>query len=71
MQILILNYGKSVYQNRGGAMSTGIGKYCRICKEQLTFDNGFNYEETLCDDCVELIPAVLRFLADKEYRETK
>lgn len=32
-------------------MGTGIGKYCKRCTDQLNYDDGFNYKETLCDRC--------------------
>ena len=37
-------------------MGTGIGKDCEICCQQLNYNTGFNFEETLCKDCEELIP---------------
>ena len=49
-------------------MSTGIGKYCQICGDQLNYDEGFNAEETLCETCQVhevLIPKVLRYIANK------
>ena len=47
-------------------MGTGIGKLCKICDKQLNYDTGFNYEETLCADCKELIPKVLKYLSEKQ-----
>lgn len=45
-------------------MGTGIGEDCRCCGEQLTYDNGFDYETKLCDECrKERIPMVLKYLS--------
>lgn len=32
-------------------MGLGIGKYCHRCNNQLNYDDGFNFDETLCDEC--------------------
>lgn len=46
-------------------MGTGIGKDCQICENQLTYDTGFNGDESLCRTCEEMIPKVLQYLAKK------
>ena len=50
-------------------MGTGIGKDCQICGNQLTMDDGYNFEQTLCNDCEKLIPKVLNYLAQRSNRE--
>jgi len=50
-------------------MGNGIGKYCKICGEQLNWDDGFN--EKICSDCQELIPKVLAYLAKNRGKQIK
>ena len=47
----------------GSDMGTGVGKDCGICGYQLNYDDGFNLEGTLCNDCEALIPKVLNYIA--------
>ena len=43
-------------------MGTGIGKNCELCEKQLTYDDGFNSEETLCKKCEKIKKKVIEKL---------
>ena len=51
-------------------MGTGIGKDCRRCGHQLTYDDGFIIEYLLCDECFNIVnferPDLLVKVSDKE-----
>ena len=36
-------------------MGTGIGKDCRRCGEQLDYEDGFSWNETLCSKCESIV----------------
>lgn len=48
-------------------MGTGIGKYCKRCGSQLNWDDGFNWAETLCKECENIVKFDL--ISDDEKRE--
>lgn len=47
-------------------MGTGIGKYCVRCDNQLTYDDGFNYKQTLCRSCESIVTFDLKSAKEKE-----
>lgn len=43
-------------------MGTGIGIDCRCCGNHLTYDEGFDYDQELCNKCKnETIPMVMKY----------
>jgi hypothetical protein len=47
-------------------MGTGIGINCRCCGNQLTYDDGFDESDELCEECkFHTIPMVTRYLSKK------
>ena len=48
-------------------MGTGIGKNCKRCGNQLTYDAGFNYQETLCNECESIVKFDL--MTDEEKKD--
>ena len=47
-------------------MGTGIGKYCERCGNQLDYEDGFNYSETLCSKCEKIIKFDLKSAEEKK-----
>lgn len=45
-------------------MGLGIGEDCKCCGNQLSYEDGFDYERKLCNTCKnETIPMVLKYLS--------
>jgi hypothetical protein len=45
-------------------MGTGIGIDCKCCGNQLTYEDGFDSDKELCDECKNnTIPMVMRYIA--------
>ena len=43
-------------------MGLGIGKYCKICGEQLNYGEGFDEEKKICNPCKEKLPKFLKYI---------
>lgn len=51
-------------------MGCGIGIDCKCCGEQLNYEDGFDHEQQLCNDCKNVkIPMVLKYLRISTYSE--
>lgn len=47
-------------------MGTGIGKECERCGDQLDYEIGFNYAETLCKKCAKIVEFDLKSVEEKK-----
>lgn len=47
-------------------MGLGIGKNCQRCGEQLNYEDGFNYWETLCNKCDCIVEYDIKNEANRE-----
>ena len=50
-------------------MGTGIGENCKVCGEQLNYDDGFDSEKKICNSCKEMIPKVLTYISQEAHNE--